>query len=466
MENEEGLKEEIVPLKSRIWVSGADAAVAFIQIILVMGLTYYFVNARGLNPVLAGIVWLIFGVWNAVNDPIFGHISDKTKSKLGRRIPYIRYGAPIIATAYILCWIDYPNSDQLAMFLQLLIFLFFYDILYTAVASALYVMPYEMAVSNKARGSIFVWRLFFSVFATIVPLILIPLIQPGTGEDTTFYQVIHIMIGIIVGLIVFVSTFFYEEKHYLQEEEKVPFFESIKNTFKNKSFIIFEVISFTVIYVQAGLMLGLAFYLDELETSMLLLFIAMFIGIFIGLFLFIGKQGKLGVKKSMQIMIGIFSLSCFIILIFGRNLILTSIGFVGIGMAIVGGFFLIPLMNGDVIDKDEDMTGQRREGMYAGVNSFVTKYAISLAEAVFLFIIAIFGYDESLAKGQQSTLAETGIIIGWMLVPALLLLICFIVMHWYPLAGPEWNKTKTKLEKIHKDKEKAYLEKLGFKYVD
>ncbi len=55
---------------------------------------------------------------------------------------------------------------------------------------------------------------------------------------------------------------------------------------------------------------------------------------------------------------------------------------VGIGFA--GGMYLIPLMNGDVIDKDEHHTGLRREGMYAGVNSFITKPAISLAQAVFL----------------------------------------------------------------------------------
>ena len=472
MENPSEFQEEFVPVKSRVMVSAADASINFIQTIIAGGaLTYYFVNIRGLSLILAGIVWLIFGIWNAINDPIFGYISDRTKSKLGRRVPYIRYGAPFIAASYIACWIEFPNlselPDETMLFLQLLIFLFFYDIFYTAIATALYVMPYEMAVSNKARGSILVWKLFFSVFSIMLPLVLIPLLQPTTGEDTTFYQFFHVGIGVFVGTLVFVSTFFYEEKHYKQEEPHVPFLESVKNTFKNKSFIIFEVISFTIIYCSVGLMMGLLFYLDEFpENPMLYLFAALFAGIPLGIYIFIGKQEKMGVKKTIQIMVLVFSLSCFIILIFGRLLIPTMIGFFGIGMGVVGGYFLIPLMNGDVIDKDEDMTGQRREGMYAAINSLITKYAASLAQAFFLFIIAFYGYNENLKAGKQSDLAKTGILIGWMLIPGTLLFLSFIVMRWYPLYGEEWKIVKLRLAEIHRKKEQEYLKKLGFKYVE
>ena len=97
------LKEEIVPVKSRVWVSAADGGIAILQTMIGGGaLTYYFTRVRLLDPALAGLVLLIFGIWNIINDPIFGYISDKTRNKLGRRIPYIRYGAPLIALSYIL----------------------------------------------------------------------------------------------------------------------------------------------------------------------------------------------------------------------------------------------------------------------------------------------------------------------------------------------------------------------------
>jgi len=127
--------------------------------------------------------------------------------------------------------------------------------------------------------------------------------------------------------------------------------------------------------------------------------------------------------------------------------------------------YLIPIMNGDVIDYDEERTGLRREGMYAGINSLVTKPAISLAQWAFLSIIAANGYDQSLTKGLQSSQAETGILIAWTLIPAILLVISIIAMYWYPLAGEKWESIKTKLTVVHQEKEKQFLESLGYRFV-
>jgi GPH family glycoside/pentoside/hexuronide:cation symporter len=123
-------------------------------------------------------------------------------------------------------------------------------------------------------------------------------------------------------------------------------------------------------------------------------------------------------------------------------------------------------MNSDVVDMDEHRTGLRREGMYAGVNSFITKPAISIAQWVMLSIMTAFGYDQTLAKGLQSASAETGILLGWVLVPGILLLISFLALHWYPLDGPEWLGIKAKQAEIHREKERKYLEAQGYKFVE
>jgi GPH family glycoside/pentoside/hexuronide:cation symporter len=123
-------------------------------------------------------------------------------------------------------------------------------------------------------------------------------------------------------------------------------------------------------------------------------------------------------------------------------------------------------MNGDVVDFDEHKTGLRREGMYAGINSFITKPAISLAQWVMLSLMTAFGYDQALGKGLQSTSAETGILLGWTLVPGILLFLSFIVLHWYPLDGKDWLGIKARLAEIHKEKERKYLASKGYELVD
>ena len=128
--------------------------------------------------------------------------------------------------------------------------------------------------------------------------------------------------------------------------------------------------------------------------------------------------------------------------------------------------YLIPLMNGDVVDFDEHKTGLRREGMYAGINSLITKPAISIAQWALLTIIAAYGYDQTLAKGMQSASAQTGILVGWLAPTGTLLLICFFVLVLYPLAGKAWEAIKQELALVHREKEKEYLEAHGYKFVE
>jgi len=125
--------------------------------------------------------------------------------------------------------------------------------------------------------------------------------------------------------------------------------------------------------------------------------------------------------------------------------------------------YLIPLMNGDAIDADEHTTGLRGEGMYAGVNSFVTKLAMSLAQAVLLGFLSHAGYNQSLAKGMQSASAEAGIVRAWFLVLAILLLAWAVILRWYPLDSPGWEKVKTDLTVAHQEKERKYLAEHGLK---
>ena len=84
--------EERVSASSKFWLCSADCLCTTINSLLTGGgMTYFFTKFLGLSEGRASTVWMIFAIWNALNDPLFGYISDHTKSKLGRRIPYIRY---------------------------------------------------------------------------------------------------------------------------------------------------------------------------------------------------------------------------------------------------------------------------------------------------------------------------------------------------------------------------------------
>lgn len=444
--------EEKVKLSSKLWLCSADCLCAALNGLLTGGgMTYFFTKFLGLGEGLASTAWIIFAIWNAFNDPLFGYISDRTRSKLGRRVPYIRYGAFFYSLFFVLTWVKWPlGSSPGALFVQMLATLFLFDTLYTAIATSLYVMPYTMAISNKARGNIFVLKIFFTLLSMGVPLVLFPIIKPEVGESPLRFQIIMLCIGVVTFLVIFLSTFFYKEKVTTVGDEPVNIFKSVAACFKNRSFIIFEVLSFTVIFIQTILMQGVIYYFDEFDMPMPIAYGVLGVGAVFGVVLWSVKVKTWGVKRCTLLMCVIFAVGAAATAVFGKNNIVAGIGFFAAGMGFAGGMFLIPLMNGDVIDYDETVTGQRREGMYAGVNSLITKPAISFANSAFIMISKAFGYNTELAAGLQSETAKQGILVAWMAIPAAMLVICAIAMRFYPLYGEKWDEKKRELEKLHK----------------
>ena len=444
--------KDVLPVKQKLWFCSADCMSTILNSLLTGGaMTYYFTKILGMEEANASLVWIIFGIWNAVNDPLFGFIADRTKSKLGRRIPYIRYGAIIYAISFIIVWWKWPiGAGQGALFAQMLISLFLFDTLYTAIASSLYVMPYAMAVSNKSRGNIMIWKLGFSLVSMAVPLVVFPLIKPDVGEDTLPFKLIMTGIGVASFIIIFLSTWHYKEVVNNESEEQYGIIKSIIMCFKNKAFIVFEILSFSLVFIQTILLQGIVYYFDEFPTPMYLAYGSLGLGAVLGIILWIKKFNTWGIKKCLSLMSIVFAVVGGVICVLGQYMPVAIVAFFFAGACFAGSMYLVPIMMGDINDYDEHLTGMRREGMYAGVNSLITKPAISLANSAFIMIAKWFGYDTTLKAGMQSAMAKQGVLVAWMAIPALLLVICFIGLRFYPLAGEKWNAIKKEIEEKHK----------------
>lgn len=492
---EEIVQEKRVKTSSALWLGAANAGtgllVAFSE---GAAFQYLFVNKLGLDVKLNMLVWILFGVWNAINDPIYGFIADRTKSKLGRRIPWIRYGAPFIALIYALMWLPSLQGSGVSqglLFFQELVGLFLFDILYTAIASAIYVMPYEMAVTNKARNKIFLFNILFSLVNFGAPMVLNSQLDKLIEYHADIFPLIMAGMGIVCGAIVFFSTFFYKENNYTQQEKQPKFIDGLKLCLKNKSFLVFEVISWTIIFAQNALMVGLTYvsgmWCDASAassangwlggTSIVILYGGLALGVLFGVLFFNFTREKFGLRTEMLILTAVMGGGCILGAFLGQYFYVCLLTFFCCGIGLAGGLYLIPMMNGDVMDKDEIDNGTRREGVYAGINSLITKPAGSIATALFpLMLTGLFGFNESLKKTEidsitnkevqvidyanQSLATKNGLFLCWFLITGVLLLICFAVLWLYPLYGKEWNERKATLAKEHEAKERAYAEKM------
>ena len=93
-------------------------------------INFYYVDVLGLNASVVGILWSIYGLWNAVNDPLMGQISDKTRSKFGRRVPYVALGAIPLGLSFFFLWTP-PSQSPFMLAAYFLMILFIFDTLYS-----------------------------------------------------------------------------------------------------------------------------------------------------------------------------------------------------------------------------------------------------------------------------------------------------------------------------------------------
>ncbi len=470
MSEQDLLFNDKIPAREKIAYGAAGSANVFLSGIGLGSINIFYIKVLHLDPALIAISWLLFIAWNMFNDPIIGVLQDKTKSKLGRRIPYLRYGAPIYALSFIWIWFPFTNIQEI-LFWNHLLMLFVFDTLFSMMGLILYSMPAEMATSADERGSIMIYAVALGAIGTAGSIIL-PIVFLGNVPNVEGFRITMVILGIISGAAIFISSYYIKEKKYTQKEETLGFWESIKVTFKNKPFLIVEIAIFSTVIMQNVLTSYFVFLFDyAVDVSMnllnIILIIITLLILGISVYWLNTKIEKYGVKKLMIVGGIVAAIGFLILLILGLNSNVNQFNrldfsqiFIPLSCIIFGLIAALllnqPLM-ADCIDNDEVLTGKRRETTYSGVNALITKPAVSIGQAVFLWIIDFYGYDENISDPLlQNVNVATGVIVAFTLIPIICLIIAVIALFWFPLDGEDWKRQKKRLFEIHQQKEKEY----------
>nr|MDO8110578.1 MFS transporter [Candidatus Sigynarchaeota archaeon] len=460
--------DEKLPKRSKIAYAIANSANGVLSGLGLGQIMYFYTEKLHQNPELQGIAWLLFAAWNAINDPLLGILEERTKSKLGRRVPYLRYGAPIYVVLFILVWFPFASpGDEIGLFINFLAMLFLFDTVYSMIGLITYSLPAEMTVTSKERGSIMIYSTVFGLVSQVLGFVLpLSFLQPESAS-VPFWQGLMLITAVACGIALYISSYFIKENRYAQKEPTLGFIDSIKESIKNKPFLVFEVTNFAAQISQTVLMGGLMYvfryviitqsWLDYLYFGPVILVLIVTVLVFNRLI------SKAGIKK-----IFIYGNLCGVIgfgmlPLFGRHLSGLFIPLVFIAVWLASYIMTGQPLMADVIDHDEVLTGKRRETTYAGVNALITKPAISIANWLFLSILAAFGYISQRpgepAPVQPASVAD-GVIIAFTIVPAVCGLIAILAMKWFTLDGPAWADKKEQLKAIHARKEQDYIDSL------
>lgn len=399
-------------------------------------ISYYFMRNLGLDIKYETAAWGIFMVWSAIDGSITGTISDRSKSRLGRRVPFIRTFGPLLGIVFILAFIDLSFiSSQIALAAYFLMIICSLDFCISFLEGNMIALPLEELVDERDRGHVLALQTIFDTLALLVFTILIPVIQPDAGEDTTTFRMIMSAIGAIAGIGLFVLSFFIESTYrpVAVDHAKVPLKTYILQVWQNKPFLICEIFNMSVMITYSTIMFGLYYYLDEVPNNPLFCYGFAFAGLLLGILVYHFLLDRIGVKGLAIFMCGVPGVAFLIGILAGPTSFGGACAGFGGGVSFIGYTMVYALMFGDTVDYDESITGLRREGVSYGVDCMFVLPS-NASHIFFLLIISAFGYVEHVAEGSQSFMVQEGIMVGWLLIPGILMtLSAIIITFFYPL---------------------------------
>ena len=426
-------------------------------------LPIFYQDYLGLQARWIGIASVIYAVWNAVNDPLFGYVTDSTRSRLGRRIPYMRYTAPFLALTFILVWFAPAQAGKQALFWWMLVTMLLYDTSYTIIGLVYSALLPEVSESDAERNGLQISSSLFGLLGMILGFVIPDLFRPkGTSPSLLPLQVSMIFVGLVCALLIIITTLKVKERpefHLVDKPLKLG--DALKYTFTSKSFLILVAQNFMSILMQS-LILGALFYLADyvLQMNAMIPLACVFIPLIIGVPVTTLLRRRFGVVGAQQFLLTIAGIALVLIAVVPTPLILVCLAVAGFGLS--GPQTLTNVLFAQVADEDELRSGVRREGVFFGVNALLTKPAQSVALALSPFILEVTRFVTREAnQGQifldQPAAALFGIRLLVGLIPGIAMLLGAIILIWFPLRGAYLEQMQERVLALHAQKQ-AQLE--------
>lgn len=427
---------------------------AAIQNIRVVFLLYFLTNVAGLNAALAGPVLLISRIWDGINDPIVGLMSDRTRSHWGKRYPWMIGGVIPLAVFSFLQWVVphfnlSDRLDQLSLFVYYILIALLFDTAFTAVIVPYSALAPDLAQTYDERTSLTSFQMGFSIVGGIGVLLLAQLIFGWVPNPAQRFLILASVCSALAILAIFLSvlgTYHQTSSSRLGRNEgeafaKRPVWSQVSTVFKQREFQLV-----TGIYVLSwmsvqGMIAILPYFIQnwmnlpvQHVTQMVIvmqIIALMTIPVWRLLSQRVGKKGAflLSIPALVGSQIGLSLLhSGQIGLMYG-----CAIG-IGIGLSTV---YLVPwAMLPDVIDLDELRNGQRREGLFYSLLMQMQKFGLAIALFLLSQGLNWAGFISTTGGSPmpvqpQSVLVSIRLEIG--LIPAMVMVLALFLAYCYPI---------------------------------
>lgn len=438
------------------------------QIFYAMFLT----DVVGLDPRLASIGALVGIFWDAANDPLTGILSDRVRSRWGRRRPFLLWFAIPFGLSFLIQWWAPPWESQIALAIHVTLVYMLSDTISTMISVPYYALTPEITSDYDERTSLNAYRQFFHLLGSLSTAILAPVIVDASLRAGLSQQQGYLIVAGAFGAVSTLPNFLVfgivrEKQTAHPLEEHAPVREVIRSTWRNIPFryvtgltlltwtavdlIAMMTPYFLLYWLARGDMLasvrflGLTLSLDSAVFGLLLLVAMLCLPLWLKLSERYSKRGAFIVGMSVWVVaqIGLWLLQP------GQVGLMLGIAVLA-GVAISAAHVLPDAMFPDVIEWDELRTGRRQEGIYYGVKSFLRKLSGALTIFAALQVLGWSGYQAPTEGAMTFMQPETALNAIRLLVGPIggVLVIAAIVVTWfYPLNRERHHRIVTLLKR-------------------
>ena len=441
MENIE--KKEKLSFWTKVIYGTGDLGFSMNNSIISAFFTIYMMDVMGLTPALVAIILFVGRSWDYINDPIVGHLSDRTRTRWGRRRPFLLFGAIPFGLSFILLWISPDLSDT-----GLVIYYSLAYIVYEALATIVY-MPYfsltpELTEDYDERTKLTSFRMLFNIIgsltAYIFPMLVIGSMIPENTDRVLKMGMIAGAIAAIPLLVVFLGT---REKKEHMSENRPKLIPSLKAALKNRPFVfaagIYLLTWMTIVVLETNLLLYIK-YIIQREGQSTLIMASIFVTAILALPIWNWAAKHWNKRLAYIIGVAFWAVVMMVLILltpqtpFWVIMLLCIMAGIGVSAAQVLPWSIIP----DAIEWDEWKTFERHEGMFYSLITLLGKVANSVAVPLSLMVLEFTGYQSGSAAQPDSALLGIRLVIGPL--PAILLTGGIVFAIFYPLSREQHHK--------------------------